>query len=31
LFLVVFEKPLGEVFHYEEEQLGNRRNDPAKS
>ncbi len=22
---------LGEVFHYEEEQLGHRRNDPAKS
>lgn len=27
----VFEKALGEVFHYEEEQLDNRRNDPAKS
>jgi len=27
----VFEKPLGEVFHYEEEQLDNRRNEPAKS
>ena len=27
----VFEKPLSEVFHYEEEQLDNRRNDPATS
>ena len=26
----VFEKPLGAVFHYEEEQRGNRRNDQAK-
>ena len=28
---LVFEKPLAEVFHYEEEQRGNRRNDQAKS
>lgn len=27
----VFEKPLGEVFNYEEEQLGSRRNDAAQS
>ena len=27
----VFEKPLGEVFHYDEEQVGHRRNDPATS
>jgi len=27
----VFEKPLGEVFRYDEEQLEDRRKDPAKS